>query len=111
VDVSAKEKEITHRLEKDREVAAARGQTMSRTSSRTGIERTTSKPGMSRTSAAAASASTIRPAVSFASALGSSDPSEDLPASAATDTATDTVPEAQKDDVNTVADELKNTTI
>ncbi|KAG7089674.1 hypothetical protein E1B28_011334 [Marasmius oreades] len=45
VDVTSREREVSERLDKDRERLS-----MSRTSSRTGVERTTSRPGMERTS-------------------------------------------------------------
>lgn len=45
VDVTSREREVSDRLDKDRERLS-----MSRTSSRTGMERTTSRPGMERTS-------------------------------------------------------------
>jgi translation initiation factor 4B len=73
VDLSAKDKEITERVEKDRESVAARVQhTMSRTSSKGGLERTASKPGSPR----AGPAANVRPTVSFASALGNQETSE-----------------------------------
>jgi translation initiation factor 4B len=67
VDVSARDKEITERVEKDREAVASKVQqhTMSRSGSKGGFERTTSKSGSPRVPPPA----NIRPAVSFASAL------------------------------------------
>jgi translation initiation factor 4B len=79
VDVSAKDKEVTERVEKEREAVASKVQhSMSRTSSKGGFERTTSRTGTPRSSVAA----NIRPAVSFASALntkGDADPEASAP--------------------------------
>jgi translation initiation factor 4B len=73
VDVSAKERAISERVDKEREairekVAQPQQHSMSRTNSRTGMERSTSKPGTQRASSTANA--TVRPAVSFANAAG-----------------------------------------
>jgi translation initiation factor 4B len=99
VDVSVKDKEVTERIEKDREAVASKVQqhTMTRTSSKGGFERTASKPGTSR----AGSTANVRPAVSFASALSNKSTPEGADSPSA----------ATGDDVIAVTEKLSETAV
>ncbi|KAA1467401.1 hypothetical protein DENSPDRAFT_900762 [Dentipellis sp. KUC8613] len=89
VDVTAKEKAVTERLEKDREATHERVvHNMSRTSSRTGSDRNTRTPPQSGSvppsprTANSHAAANVRPAFSFAAAAGNKKATEPIPAEA-----------------------------
>lgn len=80
VDVSAKERAITERVDKEREVmkdkvAQPQPHSMSRTNSDTGMERSVSKPGTER--APSTVNAIVRPTVSFANAAGGKSATEE----------------------------------
>lgn len=102
MDVSAKEKAVTDRIDKDRDLGKDRvplPHSMSRTSSRAGSERTQSKPGSPRLGSAAANAASVRPSISFANALGARKDS------------TEEASQTRDVDVAQVADQLKETNV